>query len=967
MKNKIISILLTILAFAILFGFFWPIFSWYYKTFPPLGADFYQYTTYVQYFKEHFTLPILSWKYIWFDGLPTFSDYAWLFFYLGVPFAKIWGLTTGAKLFLISMLFFYGIFSYFLLKELSKSRLFALAGAVALLWTLNLYDALMSGGNTTYSSTQVFLPIGLWLLVKYYKNFDKKYLYLLILATGISYAGHPGTGLLFIWFPLLIIFALWSNEQVPLFSFKKIKETLYFAIFSLGIGSFALYSVAYLVLTIPKLADFSLTGKFKRIHPPAIVGLFTTQNIFLYAAFFLLLLLVILHKYFKDLQKLAPFIGATFYMLFFEWLYVIGRNPFGGALFPSRTYWVFGLLLACMTAILYQLWCQRIGELLKNNFQKMVICGFKIILFLILILAPIGAYANLNERIFGVDQRKLGVALNLLEYYFPALTILGTTPLDTTIDNLIAKKNLREADKNELKGKLLPEWLDPDELNFRLHTLVVGINTWWNSIFNMPLSHGAYSSRLLNTQNYAYWTDTAIHGELTAHWKVPLKVAKNQLLFLIDWRAIRYLYGMDFEITEETPYDLNSKVPWALTVGSYLTKDKNVIDRKGLKDIPIEKLTEEEKKSEDVTFFRVKKEATSPIIKTTKAPTILVVGDKIAYDDFVRNLGTLNLNSRYVIPIEGPKSLKKLSFGRLKDFDLVLLNRYESNPKGWKILEEYVKEGGNLIIETNSDRVKESDSRTFQGNKELPAIFPISKTVRGSLGKKWNLNSGESLLLKGIDFSKFGPLEYDGGPWNLSYTNKESLRNWGEVILSQQDQPILVSGNFGRGKVVWSGMNLFYHINRNNNLEEANFLKNILGAMILLQDEGTLDFKMERPKPEKISVRGENFTGVVFKENNYGGWKARLISPNRKSLKVYQAGLGYSYVKIPEGINFPAEVEFYFVGSFKNWLMFILSTLLIIWLLIKIFFEKQLIKSPKFKISAKYKAKVRQWWEREDE
>ncbi len=752
-SKRIFSILKDTLAISILFGFFLPILLWYYNRFPPIGTDFYQFTAYVQYFKEHFTLPVLSWKYIWFDGLPTFTDYAWLFFYLGVPFAKIWGLVIGAKIYLMLILFLYGIFSYFLLKELSKSRFFAIGGSIALLWTLNLYDALMGGGNTTYSSTQIFLPLGLLFLVKYYKNFNRKYLYLLILTAGISYMGHAGTSLLFIWTPLLIIFALWVDDKVKLFSFKKMKESLYFGFFSLGIGFFALYSVAYLVLTIPKLAGFSLSGEIERVHPPAIVGLFATQNIFLYAAFLLLLFLVIFHRSFKGLKKMIPFIGVSIYMLFFEWLYVIGKNPFGGSLFPSRTYWVFGLLLACMTAILYKIWNDQWQKQTINFFKKTTILIVKVILLLVLFSTIINSYVGSNEKIFGITQDTIGVGLNLREYYFPALTTLGVGTNDKSVDKLIAKRNITEQDKSDLKDKLIPNWLDTNEMNYRLHTLRVGINTWWNSLFKKPIAHGAYSSRLVNTQNYAYWTDVAMHGELVANYDTPLEIAKNNLLFLLDWRAINSLYGQDLEIKEDTSYD-QDVTKWALGIATYITKDENIVDRKGNRDIPIEELPEEEKNFDNLTFFRVRKEATSPIIKTTNAPTILVMSDLNGYDNFLRNLAAVNLNSRYIIPVEGPKSLGDFSLEELKNFDIVLLYRYKSGRKDWQKLEKYVKEGGKLFIETNDDIVKESDSKEFLKGESLPTVFPISETEREGLGKEWEEEIGDSEIFEDIDFEK---------------------------------------------------------------------------------------------------------------------------------------------------------------------------------------------------------------------
>ena len=529
------------------------------------------------------------------------------------------------------------------------------------------------------------------------------------------------------------------------------------------------------------------------------------------------------------------------------------------------------------------------------------------------------------------------------------------------------------ADKNKLIGYLIPSWMNPDETDYRFHTLQVGVNIWWSALFDMPITHGAYDSSHYESNDYNYWTDSAFHGELTTHWNTPIEISKNNLLFLADWRAIRYLLGVEKEIVEKTEYSLGESINSPSTVATFLTKDLDLVDRKGIKDIPIDQLKDEETKGGVLTYFRIKDSVVSPIIKTTNAPAILVIGDdRLAYENILRNLAHLNLNSRFVVPVKGPESLNEVSPDDLNKFEIVVLQYYKASDRGWQKLEKYVQAGGNLIIDTGSD-VKESDTKKQNISEELPAIFPIKQTARGVLGKEWDLSySPEEPLLKAVNTQEFGPLKYEGGSWNISYADPSAVRSWAHVILNQDDKPFLVAGQLGQGKVIWSGLNLFYHFNQYFSPAEGQLMKNIIGSMIDLKDEGTLDFEVDRPRPEKIIIEGNNFKGAVLKENNYGGWEARMLEPYKKKLKVFKAGLSYVYVQLPADVSGQAKVELYYRGTAFNWFFFLLALILSLWLVFKSLIEvKQFRILEKIDIFGfimkKLKKQITGWWDKEDE
>ena len=182
----------------------------------------------------------------------------------------------------------------------------------------------------------------------------------------------------------------------------------------------------------------------------------------------------------------------------------------------------------------------------------------------------------------------------------------------------------------------------------------------------------------------------------------------------------------------------------------------------------------------------------------------------------------------------------------------------------------------------------------------------------------------------------------------------------------------MVAGQLGDGQVVWSGLNLSYHYNQYFSPAEGQLIRNILESMIEIKDEGTLVFEVNRPKPEKVVVKGNDFRGVIIKENNYGGWTAKMVSPYQKRLKVYNAGLGYVYAQLPTDVNARAEVEFNYRGTGFNWFFFLLAVIFSVIIVFKIIFtSSQSTVSRKFDPTvaarSKFNRVMKGWWDKGDQ
>jgi hypothetical protein len=972
-KYPFIGWFFDLLIAIVLVAALYPIAKWYYDAQPPMGLDFYQFPSYVRYLIDHFALPPVSWKNNWFDGVPLITDYSAMFFYLAIPFAKIWGLVFGSKIFLLVMTYGYFFFAYLFIKAVAKNRFFAFAATLALVYSANYYNPLTSGGNATYAATQFFLPLVFWLVAKFYLTEKRKYLFLSIFFAGLSYWGHAGTALIFVWVPALVFLFFWRDKEEKIISFSKLKNSIGYGFVSMLVGFLPLYAIAYLVITIPKAANFNFFQEGGAQIFTAIIGLFASQNLFIYLGLVMLIILTAVRYRRENWRIFSPFMAVFLYIFAFEWLYVIGRNPFAGGIMPPRTYWFFAFVMAGLAAACWNFVfnSNEETEIVVNQKEKLLRILSQFAIIIVFLVSPLCPLLDLNLKIFKTGVAYIGVSTNFKDFATVQSTLgqkaLGDSIVNQQIkiDALLSKKDFSEKDLNLIKGVLIPTWLKTDDVQHRLHTLEVGVNIWWSMPFNTPITHGSYNSAHFESNNYTYWTDMAFHGELVTRWNHPLEIAKNDLLFLIDWRGIKYLLGNEVEVKEKTEYSLESSILGPSSIASYLTQNPDYIDRRGMKDESY--AGSEGIISSNLDFFRVKENITSPIIKTTNAPTILVIGDpKTAYDNFVRNLGHLNLNSRYLVPVKGDDKLKDLALNEFKKFDVVLLQYYLSDPKVWDILKKYVEEGGKLILETGSE-VKESEA------KSLPAVFPVNQTTRGSLGNAWDLQFlPDEPLLNQVETGKFGPLLYNSEPWKLSYSEASAVRPWARVVMSQKQKPFLVAGNLGKGQVIWSGLNLSYHFNQYMSLAEGQLIKNILGSMIELKDEGILDFSFERPAPEKITVSGKSFKGVILKENNYGGWSAQMLTPNKKNLTVYNAGLGYVYVPVPKDVSGPISIKIEYKGTMFIWFFFILAVVTSLILIVKAFLpNKTKIDPVKPNLSDKIKGKVGDklfgWWRADDE
>ncbi len=394
-------------------------------------------------------------------------------------------------------------------------------------------------------------------------------------------------------------------------------------------------------------------------------------------------------------------------------------------------------------------------------------------------------------------------------------------------------------------------------LEYRIEPDTTGISLWLNYLSQVPQSQGYYCQGI-PYPDWKYWKTVSI-------W--DMKDNYGETAFVMDWHAIRWLIS--------TKADKEK----------FLTSDDYVL--LGQVDC--------------LTWFEYLN--VSKILTATNTPTLLFIGSESSYDFFLRAIALSNFNSEHIIPVRGhSKYIDDYTLEELQKFDCIFLYGYNYRDPGtaFSLFSDYVSSGGSVFFEANGS--PDYNSAT------LPEPFPVGDTVATSLGMEWDFTVERNSITAGIDFSKFSPPVYEGGPWAFSTTT--AVRSWANYTVSTAGNPIIVSGEYGRGRVVWSGMNLVYHIIYYRNTEESKFLGRIiewLAGLAGLEPE----YEAEFINPQKRVVRVySEAKGVLFKENYFKQWSAKAVyaDGSQQRLKIYLAGPGLMYIPIPENVSLPLEI-----------------------------------------------------------
>ncbi len=366
-------------------------------------------------------------------------------------------------------------------------------------------------------------------------------------------------------------------------------------------------------------------------------------------------------------------------------------------------------------------------------------------------------------------------------------------------------------------------------------------------------------------------------------------------------------------------------------------KDKKSLDNLKLADFKEKAIVS---KNETILIYEVPENSTFATLNNK--PMILVIGNNPPHNDgyntAFRSFNRFGLDYDRVIPVPGKRFIDDHSLEELKKYPLVVLfgYRYHNRNKAWSMLSQYVQEGGNLFVDTGwqywSQDWGKIDDKGQSLTIVLPEILPVKQTKWGEIGTYWrDLKVDSALLGEEVSNQGWADLVWEDKPWGMSLAEPQDLREFARPLATAAGKVIVAGGNYGQGKVVWSGMNLFGHTSYNESDSENDFLLAVFSWLTSLDQNQETDLNFERITPDKIVVQiDKTFAGerkVMFKEAMAPGWRAYLnLGGKSKELPIIKVGPGWKLVLLPEEFS-TGTLTFVYGRTAKDWLFISISIL----------------------------------------
>ena len=945
MKNflfTVFSLVLHAIAFALLIYIFLPIVKWYLESRPLWGVDFYLIVNLASVLHNNFALPFAFWNYGWFGGWPQFT-YPFLTIYITSFLSNFWGILIASQIMVMSFTALFILGAYFFFYRIGKNHVLAFILAVFTALSGGVYETLTWAGSLPSYSSQAALPWVLGFIVWYQKTNKIRYLLAAALISGVSIFIHPLVFMTYI-VPAVVILTFLHFENGFRF-FPKIKAIIVFLTIALIIGLPQFYSslgfaikstirpnATSAALSTTKAPPNQLERDIAEFNRQQVDRIFTDNHdgIFMTCAVLIVLFTttLVFSRRVLSILEILPYGFLVLYFWFYIWLFGQGISIYHGGwyrVFWSVPIWVGALAAAC--------WFYA-----EKNVHKVVTSTYLKLSFLIL--------SDLLLLFLGY----------VYFHRFPQLatfsSIIYRGELSSAHPDIL---NRRPSDnqKEQYKSKLIPSWFNANDTNYRLYDPDQTVNIWWNSLFRMPLARGYLDPPIDDSKRgFIFLLDSALSEannkpQLTSVFKYPEETAVSNALFLVDWNAIKYYEGGHVGGTS------SPAVPNYLT--KLLVKRDEVVDLTSLKYIP--------GKTRTMHFYEFKDELTSPILSATNTSTLGIFASENGLETVIRSIAERdNINSRRLIPLNLGQIVDNYKLEDLKKFDALYLYDYDykNYDKIFKLLDNYVRSGKKVFIETGVD-VKQSAG-------SLGDFFPVKRVERRGLGREWSLETPDKQLTSGVDINKFSPLEFDNDDWKVSYAEDSDLQQNANIVLKDKGKIVLASHKVGSGEVVWSGINLAYHLERYHNLEEAKLFDNILASIVDISAKNMPDYKVDFVNANKRIISTQGAKGILFKEQAYNGWHASFLSGGTGSLKIYKAGPAYpGYMYIPLSGAGKSEIELSFGGSVSHKILLSISFIVSVLIFEEVAFRGFILGRIRKWMWLHTRRRMGKWWEREDE
>ena len=347
-----------------------------------------------------------------------------------------------------------------------------------------------------------------------------------------------------------------------------------------------------------------------------------------------------------------------------------------------------------------------------------------------------------------------------------------------------------------------------------------------------------------------------------------------------------------------------------------------------------------------------------PLITISTRPSVLVIGDeaKRVFELVFRkaNFGLVSYDK--AILVNGGEYIDSYSVDELNEFEVIFLYgyKYRNKNKAWALIDSFVKNGGRLFVDTGWQYV----SADWKADK-TPDFLPLEKLDWTNYGKTKDYTLNRDLIeMSGIDINGFSPLVWEDGPWGVS--SSDLLKSWARPILTVSGHPLVVGGNLGNGRVIWSGMNLLGHskVYDSTNPENTFAAKLIDWLFEGLSGQSLVfrrDFNAARISPDRMDVSINKQVGdksfLYFKESVHPFWKAKLLTANREvDLKIFKAGPGFVFLELPP-VNIGDKILLYIEEPIKHLIFKLISIGIFILLVVYVVYPKvfKIKLNPRFR------------------
>jgi len=952
--KTIAFILLHLVAIAAITYEFLPIAQWYIHHRPILGVDFYNSVSFATFFKDNLHIFQQSYLDTSYAGTHIVSYPIINWFRVFALVAKFLPLFTAIKFTSLTAFFLLLVFVYFGTIRLSGNPFVAGVLALLVLTSGSMYGSLTWGGSLPYFANQLFFPLILFTLASFLETGNKRWYWATILFLGMAVAGHIGNASAF-GIPAAVLLILFGKRSKPIGIKKRIKEVAVFIILLdvlvykyLGafwniIVDLLFHLIGVTILRIPGPTGFtSATAKssagasdtqaqITTFYHNIVLKLFTDTNKLLFVGLgiacllFLVGFLALRRK--RDAVSVIPWVLLCFYAAAHVYINANGISFLSQGWY--RAFWHFPITVAFLTASL--LGVAQAGFTSRGRV-------FTAVFFIPVatIWLGIGAFSFISQ-----DRDK---ALAFIEKE------------SSTSSSYPEALNLFRTDEefSKLKNSLLPPWMAAKDKRYRFFSDDAQVIIWWNALFDIPQARG-YLDAPGNTGQH-HLLDQAIGGDgLVNHYKYPQDIARNMALYYIDWYAIKYGEGGHVSQSPNNP------------PSSYLEDviaEKSDVQTKGvlfLHETKSGKPEINEDAPQFLKYYRFSDSVTSPIVSISNAPTIACFCDFPAYESLLKILSMHNLNSQKLVSLYIPESIDQFSEETFKQFDIVLLSNYayQNRSKTFNLLQNYLKRGGKIIFDTGGE-VKESKSQL------LPDWFPFSQSQRGGLGKEWQLEvNPQSEITKDLDAGSFAPPTFEQNEWNFSYP-QGSVKADTDVLLKQNGTPLLMRLKVGDGTLIWSGMNLIYHVQYNTNFPESQLFVNILQSLTELSTHSYSEAAVNYPNSNAIDLQSKTTgRGILIKQQMYDHWKAIV---NGKNLPMFKAGAsypGFMYIPLTGSEQISAHINY--IGNYQSYFYELLTWVTTIFLLDLILFNGILLTKHLQRVFNLTFKHTSSWWEKEEE